>query len=68
MTAKNDVIEGKFRNGVLVKGTVKVLYANGEFYYGGVKDNGIKEGKGTYYYSNGDIFDGEFVDNKRVLF
>jgi hypothetical protein len=31
-----------------------------------VKPEGVKHGKGIYFYKNGDIYDGEFVDNMRV--
>jgi hypothetical protein len=31
-----------------------------------VTRGGIRSGKGTHYFSNGDIYDGEFVRNKRI--
>jgi hypothetical protein len=49
-----------------MSGRTRILYANGEYYEGTVKLHGVKEGKGVYYYENGDVYDGEFVDNKRV--
>lgn len=49
-----------------MSGRARILYSNGEFYEGTVKLHGVKEGKGVYYYENGDVYDGEFVDNKRV--
>ena len=37
----------------------------GEYYIGQFK-NGLRNGKGTDYYQNGDIlYDGDFVDDKR---
>ena len=29
-------------------------------------NNGIRHGKGTQYYANGDVYNGQFVENKRV--
>jgi hypothetical protein len=26
----------------------------------------VRHGKGVHYYSNGDVYDGEFLENKRV--
>jgi hypothetical protein len=66
ITNKNDVIEAKFNDGKLMSGRTRILFANGEYYEGTVKLHGVKEGKGVYYYENGDVYDGEFVDNKRV--
>jgi len=67
ITYKNEVIEGKFKDGKVILGRARILYSNGEYYEGMIKHDGIKDGKGIYYYENGDIYDGEFVDNKRVL-
>lgn len=66
ISSKNEMIEAKFKNGKIIRGSAKILYYNGEFYTGMVKDAGVKDGKGVYYYSNGDVYDGEFIDNKRV--
>ena len=66
LTNKNELIEGKFSKGVIQKGKIRVLYANGEYYVGEAKQGGIRNGDGVHYYANGDIYDGEFLDNQRV--
>lgn len=43
---------------------VKILFINGEFYEGNMKEN-TREGVGLMHYSNGDIFDGEWFKDKR---
>ena len=65
-TRQNNIVEGKFFNGVVDKGLAKILYSNGEFYTGQVSKGGDRNGHGVYFYSNGDIYDGQFVNNERV--
>ena len=57
-----EVIEANFNDGLIV-GDVKINYKNGDSYFGGVRTNGwaIKEGKGIYYFKNGDRFEGKFL-------
>lgn len=43
-----------------------MLYPNGEYYVGSIERGAVREGQGTHYYRNGDIYDGKFVENKRV--
>ena len=53
-------------NGSIQPGKIRILYSNGEFYEGDARFNGIRHGEGAHYYANGDIYDGEFVDNVRI--
>jgi len=46
----------------------KEVYGNGDTYQGEMRVDGpnqIKEGKGKYRYANGDIYEGQWVDNKK---
>lgn len=43
---------------------IKILFSNGEFYEGNMKD-GHRELTGVMHYSNGDIFEGEWFKDKR---
>jgi len=43
----------------------KILYKNGD-YYEGFTENGKRYGQGMHYYANGDIFDGDFVNDHWV--
>ena len=46
------------------EGNGKYIWENGEYYIGQEK-NGLKEGKGTMYYSNGNIkYDGDSINDK----
>jgi hypothetical protein len=45
-------------------GSVKILFTNGEFYEGNIKDNN-REMKGVMHYANGDTFEGEWFKDKR---
>lgn len=42
------------------------LYDNFEIYEGNL-NNGAKNGHGIYYYKNGNRFEGEFLDNFKVI-
>ncbi|CAI2364639.1 unnamed protein product [Moneuplotes crassus] len=66
LTNRNSLIEGTFSNGIIEEGKVKILYPDGEVYIGSVKKGGCRQGDGVHYYANGDIYDGEFLDNQRV--
>ncbi|CAI2381814.1 unnamed protein product [Moneuplotes crassus] len=66
LTNKNSLIEGNFKDGIIEEGKVKILYPDGEMYVGLAKTGGCRHGEGIHYYSNGDIYDGEFLDNQRV--
>mmetsp|Transcript_17132 Transcript_17132/g.23084 ORF Transcript_17132/g.23084 Transcript_17132/m.23084 type:complete len:129 (+) Transcript_17132:1783-2169(+) len=63
-SAPNEIIEGRFDGWRLQDGIVKILFCNGEFYEGNMKEN-CREGVGTMYYTNGDIFEGEWFKDKR---
>ena len=65
-TQQNNIVEGKFFNGVVEKWLAKILYSNGEFYTGQVSKEGDRNGHGIYFYLNGDVYDGQFVHNKRI--
>ncbi|CAI2384134.1 unnamed protein product [Moneuplotes crassus] len=65
-TRTNNLIEGIFKENTLTKGIAKILYSNGEYFSGEVTQGGLKNGKGTYYYSNGDRYDGQFLNDKRI--
>ena len=44
---------------------IKSIYEDGEYYIGQFK-NGLRHGKGTMYYSNGNImYEGDWVNDKR---
>jgi hypothetical protein len=46
----------------------KEVYGNGDTYQGEMRLDGpnqIKEGKGKYRYANGDIYEGQWADNKK---
>ena len=46
------------------EGNGKGIWENGEYYIGQWK-NGLRNGKGTYYYSNGNIkYDGDWINDK----
>jgi hypothetical protein len=63
----NEIIEGRFEGWKLQDGGVKILFTNGEFYEGHMKDN-CRESTGStgyMYYSNGDIYEGEWFKDKR---
>lgn len=45
---------------------VRILFSNGEFYTGEISKGGARNGQGVYYYANGDVYDGKFVNNKRI--
>ena len=55
-----------FAQGVLERGMAKILYEGGEYYVGQVARGGDRNGQGRYFYANGDVYDGQFVNNKRV--
>ena len=62
--APNEIIEARFDGWKVQDGMVKVLFGNGEFYEGNMKEN-CREGVGTMYYTNGDTFEGEWFKDKR---
>ena len=66
LTNKNELIEGHFSKGIILSGNSRILYSNGEYYNGIVKEGGQRHGEGIHYYSNGDIYDGEFVNDNRI--
>lgn len=60
----NEIIEGRFEGWKVQDGIVKVLFANGEFYEGTMKEN-QRELTGVMHYANGDIYEGEWFKDKR---
>jgi hypothetical protein len=63
-TLPNEVVEGKFDGFKLADGHVKILYRNGDFYDGKIKNN-QRQGPGTLRYRNGDIYQGNFDQDVR---
>jgi len=45
-------------------GIVKILFTNGEFYEGNMKEN-CREINGVMHYANGDTYEGEWFKDKR---
>ena len=66
ISRKNQIIQARFHKGIIQNGFWRILYSNGEYYEGMVDIGGIRQGEGIHYYASGDIYDGEFVRNKRV--
>ena len=60
----NEIMEARFNGWKLQDGTVKILFTNGEFYEGNMRDN-LRELTGIMHYSNGDKFEGEWFKDKR---
>ena len=54
--------DGLFKNNIIYKAKI---FLNEGIYYGEIKNNKIN-GKGKMNYSNGDFFDGNWVDKKKV--
>jgi hypothetical protein len=48
------------------KGKAAIIYPDLEYYEGQIDSNGMKHGTGIYYYKNGQIYDGQFVEDNRV--
>jgi hypothetical protein len=46
-----------------MEGSGKIKYLKKKEEYDGEWSNGIKNGKGIYKYSNGNIFEGEWVED-----
>lgn len=60
------VVEGSFENGKLVPSTVRVEYPNGELFEGKMTSHYKREGDaGKFYFTNGDRYFGDWVDDKR---
>jgi hypothetical protein len=45
--------------------TRTIVYKDSSFYEGELKNENIKHGKGTMHYHNGDVYDGEFLNDLR---
>ena len=59
------IMQGDFINGK-AEGNGKCIWENGEYYIGQYK-NGLFNGKGIEYYSNGKIkYEGDFINDKFV--
>lgn len=59
-----NVYEGKWRNDKK-NGLGKYYFFAMDEYYEGEFQNNMKHGFGKYTFSNGDIYEGNFRDNKR---
>lgn len=44
---------------------IKIFYESNEYYEGNVNNSKIRDGYGTYYYSNKDTYEGEFLNGLR---
>lgn len=64
-TPRNEIIDCRFEDWKVADGQVKILFANGEFYEGSMKNN-MRNGTGEHHYLNGDQFNGEFQNDKRI--
>lgn len=64
-TLPNEIIEARFDGFKIVDGQIKILYTNGEFYEGNCKQSS-RNLAGIHYYINGDYYDGEWVNDRRV--
>lgn len=64
-TLPNEIIEARFDGFNVVDGQIKILFSNGEFYEGNCK-NGMRNLTGVHFYANGDLYDGEWVNDRRV--
>ena len=61
----NEIVEARFEGWRVQDGMVKVLFSNGEFYEGNMKD-GRREMNGVMHYRNGDVYEGEWANDKRA--
>ena len=61
----NEIVEARFDGWRVQDGMIKVLFSNGEFYEGNMKD-GKREMTGVMHYRNGDIYEGEWANDKRA--
>ena len=60
-----EIIEARFDGYKIVDGQVKILFQNGEFYEGNLKNN-VRSSTGNHYYKNGDVYEGERQNDCRV--
>ena len=61
-----DVLLAQFQDNKFIFGDSKVLFRNGEYYEGGINKNMLRNGTGIHFYSNGDIYKGDWSNNKRI--
>lgn len=47
------------------EGRTTIRFKNGDEYDGTLKNNKIKHGYGIYKYSNGDVYEGEWVEDEQ---
>ena len=64
-TPRNEIIEGRFEDWKVTDGQVKILFANGEFYEGNMKNN-MRNSTGEHHYLNGDTYNGDWLNDKRI--
>lgn len=68
MSGKDDaiIVEATFENALIVPGTAKIQYANGELFEGRVNQQCKRDGPGgRHYYANGDMYEGAWHNDKR---
>ena len=58
---KNGTFEGDFEDGAFVNGTIS--YSDGTKYIGQMKDNQKTGSNSEFYYTNGDKYVGEFIED-----
>ena len=61
-----DVLLAQFQNNKFIFGDWKILFRNGEYYEGGINKEMLRNGTGIHYYANGDIYKGDWSNNKRI--
>lgn len=49
-----------------LSGIKEINYDNGDYYKGTLDNSGNQDGKGKYIWSNGDVYDGEWVNGSRT--
>lgn len=59
-----EIIEGRFDGWQVSDGRVQILFLNGEYYDGILKDN-KRNTDGHMHYANGDVYNGEWFRDKR---
>lgn len=60
----NEIIECKFDGWKVADGQAKILFANGEYFEGQIKQ-GSRCGQGNHYYLNGDTYEGPWDNDRR---
>ena len=64
-SGENTKYEGEFKKDAL-EGEAKIYFTPEEFYTGRIK-NGKRDGQGKYAYENGDVFNGEWKNDIKLI-